>query len=199
MVNSATQIVKKLCILGSTGSIGQSTLDVVRLHPDRFKVISLSANASAECMFKQCKEFLPEKVVMVSSLHAKQLSMLLTDAGLDQVIVLSGKTALEDIARCPSSDTVMAAIVGFSGLLPTMSAIKAGKRVLLANKEALVTSGQIFIDAVKESGAQLLPIDSEHNAIFQCLPLHVQQETGFCQLNDSGINKLLLTGSGGPF
>jgi len=199
MLNSSTQVVRKLCILGSTGSIGQSTLDVVRLHPDRFKVISLSANASAECMFKQCKEFLPEKVVMVSTLHANKLSVLLAEAGLDQIVVYSGKSALDDIARCPSSDTVMAAIVGFSGLMPTLSAVKAGKRVLLANKEALVTSGQIFIDAVKESRAQLLPIDSEHNAIFQCLPLNIQQETGFCQLNNSGINKLLLTGSGGPF
>ena len=199
MVNSKHHSVKKLCILGSTGSIGQSTLDVVRLHPSRFKVISLSANASVDCMFKQCEEFVPEKVVMVSSLHAEQLAKLLIDAGHEQILVLSGKAALDDIAQCPSSDTVMAAIVGFSGLMPTLSAVKAGKRVLLANKEALVTSGQIFIDAVKDSGAQLLPIDSEHNAIFQCLPPQAQQEVGYCHLNNSGISKLLLTGSGGPF
>jgi len=199
MVNSKHHSVKKLCILGSTGSIGQSTLDVVRLHPSRFKVISLSANASVDSMFEQCEEFVPEKVVMVSSLHAEQLSKLLIKAGYEQIVVLSGKAALDDIAKCPTSDTVMAAIVGFSGLMSTLSAVKAGKRVLLANKEALVTSGKIFIDAVKDSGAQLLPIDSEHNAIFQCLPPQVQQEVGYCHLNKSGISKLLLTGSGGPF
>jgi len=197
--NQHNQSLKKLSILGSTGSIGQSTLDVVRLHPERFKIISLSANTSVECMLNQCKEFTPEKVVMMSSVHAQQLSILLIESGYEHIEVLSGTDALNDIAQCPNSDTVMAAIVGFSGLIPTLSAVKAGKRVLLANKEALVTSGQIFIDAVKDSGALLLPIDSEHNAIFQCLPPKAQQMTGFCQLNNSGISKLLLTGSGGPF
>lgn len=190
---------RQLCILGSTGSIGCSTLDVVRLHPDKFRVISLAANASVEVMFAQCLEFKPRQVVLVSSEHASLLSQKLNDANVSDITVLSGKQALIDIAQCKTTDTVMAAIVGASGLLPTLAAVNAGKRVLLANKEALVTSGAIFMAAVKASGAKLLPIDSEHNAIFQCLPSHLQDEIGQCQLIDNGINKILLTGSGGPF
>lgn len=190
---------RQLCILGSTGSIGCSTLDVVRLHPDKFRVISLAANASVEVMFAQCLEFKPRQVVLVSSEHASLLSQKLNDANVSDIMVLSGKQALIDIAQCKTTDTVMAAIVGASGLLPTLAAVNAGKRVLLANKEALVTSGAIFMAAVKASGAKLLPIDSEHNAIFQCLPSHLQDEIGQCQLIDNGINKILLTGSGGPF
>jgi 1-deoxy-D-xylulose-5-phosphate reductoisomerase len=190
---------RQLCILGSTGSIGCSTLDVVRLHPDKFQVISLAANASVEVMFAQCLEFKPRQVVLVSSEHASLLSQKLNDANVSDIMVLSGKQALIDIAQCKTTDTVMAAIVGASGLLPTLAAVNAGKRVLLANKEALVTSGAIFMAAVKASGAKLLPIDSEHNAIFQCLPSHLQDEIGQCQLIDNGINKILLTGSGGPF
>ena len=165
-----------LCILGSTGSIGKSTLDVVRLHPEKFDIVSLSANASVDLMFAQCREFRPENVVMVSKLHADTLVHKLAEIGLSEIEVLSGTEALEDIAKSSTSTTVMAAIVGASGLLPTLAAVNAGKKVLLANKEALVTSGAIFIDAVKKSGAQLLPIDSEHNAIFQCLPLTAQQQ-----------------------
>ncbi|HCM46538.1 MAG TPA: 1-deoxy-D-xylulose-5-phosphate reductoisomerase [Colwellia sp.] len=190
---------RQLCILGSTGSIGCSTLDVVRLHPDKFQVISLAANASVEIMYAQCLEFKPRQAVLVSSEHANLLSQKLTDANVSDIMVLSGKQALIDIAQCKTTDTVMAAIVGASGLLPTLAAVNAGKRVLLANKEALVTSGAIFMAAVKASGAKLLPIDSEHNAIFQCLPSHLQDEIGQCQLIDNGINKILLTGSGGPF
>lgn len=190
---------RQLCILGSTGSIGCSTLDVVRLHPDKFQVSSLAANASVEVMFAQCLEFKPRQVVLVSSEHASLLSQKLNDANVSDIMVLSGKQALIDIAQCKTTDTVMAAIVGASGLLPTLAAVNAGKRVLLANKEALVTSGAIFMAAVKASGAKLLPIDSEHNAIFQCLPSHLQDEIGQCQLIDNGINKILLTGSGGPF
>jgi 1-deoxy-D-xylulose-5-phosphate reductoisomerase len=190
---------RQLCILGSTGSIGCSTLDVVRLHPDKFRVISLAANASVEVMFAQCLEFKPRQAVLVSSEHASLLSQKLNDANVSDIMVLSGKQALIDIAQCKTTDTVMAAIVGASGLLPTLAAVNAGKRVLLANKEALVTSGAIFMAAVKASGAKLLPIDSEHNAIFQCLPSHLQDEIGQCQLIDNGINKILLTGSGGPF
>ena len=190
---------RQLCILGSTGSIGCSTLDVVRLHPDKFQVISLAANASVEIMYAQCLEFKPRQAVLVSSEHANLLSQKLTDANISDITVLSGKQALIDIAQCKTTDTVMAAIVGASGLLPTLAAVNAGKRVLLANKEALVTSGAIFMAAVKASGAKLLPIDSEHNAIFQCLPSHLQDEIGQCQLIDNGINKILLTGSGGPF
>ncbi|MFQ3313635.1 MAG: 1-deoxy-D-xylulose-5-phosphate reductoisomerase [Colwellia sp.] len=190
---------RQLCILGSTGSIGCSTLDVVRLHPDKFRVISLAANASVEVMFAQCLEFKPRQAVLVSGEHASLLSQKLNDANVSDITVLSGKQALIDIAQCKTTDTVMAAIVGASGLLPTLAAVNAGKRVLLANKEALVTSGAIFMAAVKASGAKLLPIDSEHNAIFQCLPSHLQDEIGQCQLIDNGINKILLTGSGGPF
>lgn len=190
---------RQLCILGSTGSIGCSTLDVVRLHPDKFRVISLAANASVEVMFAQCLEFKPRQAVLVSGEHASLLSQKLNDANVSDITVLSCKQALIDIAQCKTTDTVMAAIVGASGLLPTLAAVNAGKRVLLANKEALVTSGAIFMAAVKASGAKLLPIDSEHNAIFQCLPSHLQDEIGQCQLIDNGINKILLTGSGGPF
>ena len=165
-----------LCILGSTGSIGRSTLDVVRLHPEKFNVVSLSAHSSVDLMFEQCIEFKPQKVVMVSKQHAEILADKLKRVNLSEIIVTSGILELELIAQDSATDTVMAAIVGASGLLSTLAAVKAGKKVLLANKEALVTSGAIFIEAVKQSGAQLLPIDSEHNAIFQCLPLNAQQQ-----------------------
>ena len=190
---------RQLCILGSTGSIGLSTLDVVKRHPDRFNVVSLSAYGSVETMYQQCLEFTPQQVVMVNSSAAIELSEKLVANGYTSIEVLSGHDALVQIAGSTAVDTVMAAIVGASGLMPTLSAVKAGKRVLLANKEALVTSGQIFIDAVKESGAQLLPIDSEHNAIFQCLPEKDQHRPGFCELEAHGVSKVLLTGSGGPF
>lgn len=190
---------RQLCILGSTGSIGCSTLDVVRLHPTRFQVVSLAAHTSVDEIFAQCIEFKPQQVVLVSAEHAALLSTKLASAGVSHITVLSGEQALIDIAESPASDTVMASIVGASGLLPTLAAVNAGKRVLLANKEALVTSGAIFMAAVKASGATLLPIDSEHNAIFQCLPSHQQADIGECQLVANGINKILLTGSGGPF
>lgn len=191
--------VRRLCILGATGSIGLSTLDVVRIHPDKFEVVSLSAHSSVDVLLAQCLEFSPKSVVMVSKEHANQLQDLLLEKGLDHIQVLSGEKALEDISRDDNIDTVMAAIVGASGLMPTLAAVNAGKRVLLANKEALVTSGAIFIEAVKASGAQLIPIDSEHNAIFQCLPIEAQNTPGYCNLSASGISKILLTGSGGPF
>ena len=190
---------RQLCILGSTGSIGSSTLDVVRLHPDKFQVISLAAHASVDVIFEQCLEFKPQQVVLVSSDHAKQLAEKLNGANHSDITVSSGKQALIELAQCKSTDTVMAAIVGAAGLLPTLAAVNAGKRVLLANKEALVTSGAIFMAAVKASGAELLPIDSEHNAIFQCLPAQQQANLGECQLLANGISKILLTGSGGPF
>lgn len=189
----------QLCILGSTGSIGESTLDIVRRHPDRFTVVSMSANSRVDNMFHQCQEFLPSHVVMGSEQSANALKTKLIDAGLSNIEVNFGEQSLCDIAASDDIDTVMAAIVGSSGLMPTLSGVKAGKRVLLANKESLVTSGQIFIDAVRASGAKLLPIDSEHNAIFQCLPEFEQKRPGECQLSDNGISKILLTGSGGPF
>jgi len=199
LVSEIKNQVRHLCLLGATGSIGLSTLDVVRRHPDKFNVVSLSANTNVEVMLTQCEDFLPETVVMVSEKHAKQLTAALLDKGLSKITVLSGKNALKKIASDENSDTVMAAIVGASGLMPTLAAVNAGKRVLLANKEALVTSGAIFIAAVKASGAQLIPIDSEHNAIFQCLPIEAQNKPGYCDLSANGISKILLTGSGGPF
>ena len=191
--------VRKICILGSTGSIGNSTLAVIRLHPDKFNVVSLSANSSVDIIFQQCIEFHPEVVVMASKKHAQLLSARLASVDVFDIKVEYGNESLINIARSNNSDTVMAAIVGAAGLMPTLAAVEAGKRVLLANKEALVTSGAIFIDALKKSGAELLPIDSEHNAIFQCLPAREQERVGHCQLNKNGISKVLLTGSGGPF
>ncbi len=190
---------RKLCILGSTGSIGRSTLDVVRLHPDKFQVVSLVASTNIDVIFSQCDEFRPAFVVLVSNKHAEILRKKLNRNKLEHIQVLSGESAVIDMAKSDSVDIVMAAIVGASGLLPTLAAVKAGKRVLLANKEALVTSGAIFMSAVKSSGAELLPIDSEHNAIFQCLPENQQTTIGDCQLTEHGISKILLTGSGGPF
>lgn len=190
---------RNLCVLGSTGSIGQSTLDVVRLHPDKFNVVSLSANTSLDKILEQCIEFNPQTVVMSSVHYAQLLALRLIENNLDNIKVKHGSEALIEIAQDLESDTVMAAIVGAAGLMPTLAAVKAGKRVLLANKEALVTSGAIFIDAVKQSGALLLPIDSEHNAIFQSLPWQEQARVGHCQLTENGISKILLTGSGGPF
>jgi len=190
---------KNICVLGSTGSIGESTLDVVRLHPDKFNIVSLSAYASVDKLVEQCIEFNPKTVVMVSTKHAQQLAVRLAEQHLSAIQIKSGTDALIELAKADDSDTVMAAIVGAAGLMPTLAAVEAGKRVLLANKEALVTSGAIFIEAVKQSGAQLLPIDSEHNAIFQSLPWQEQGRVGHCQLAQSGISKILLTGSGGPF
>ncbi len=190
---------RKLCILGSTGSIGKSTLDVVRLHPEKFNVASLSANTSVDKLVEQCIEFRPHTVVMGSSKHAELLTLRLVKENLGDITVKFGNDALIELAYSSDTDTVMAAIVGAAGLMPTLAAVKAGKRVLLANKEALVTSGAIFIDAVKQSGAELLPIDSEHNAIFQSLPWQEQARVGHCQLSQNGISKILLTGSGGPF
>jgi len=190
---------RKLCVLGSTGSIGVSTLDVVRLHPNLFSIESLSANTRVDEMLAQCQEFTPDVVVMVNETSAEILKDKLQAVGLSEITVHSGSQALIDIAKKTNTDTVMAAIVGASGLLPTMAAVEAGKRVLLANKEALVTSGALFIDAVEKFGAELLPIDSEHNAIFQCLPSIAQKSLGRCDLTNNGISKILLTGSGGPF
>ncbi|WP_286266462.1 1-deoxy-D-xylulose-5-phosphate reductoisomerase [Thalassotalea atypica] len=190
---------RQLCILGATGSIGESTLDVVSRHPDLFNVVALSANTNVDKLYSMCQQFLPKVAVMACAKAANQLAIKLSRSGLASIDVKSGEQALIDIAASSHTDTVMAAIVGASGLMPTLAAVNAGKRVLLANKEALVTSGQIFLDAVKASGAELLPIDSEHNAIFQCLPDVEQQQVGFCQLKDNGVSKVLLTGSGGPF
>ena len=183
---------RRVTVLGATGSIGLSTLDVIRRHPGRFGVYALTANASVEEMASLCREFLPECAVMAEAGAAVELADRLSD--LPQISVLQGEAGLCEVAASEAVDTVMAAIVGAAGLPPTLAAVRAGKRVLLANKEALVMSGQLFMDAVAASDAELLPIDSEHNAIFQCLPAdRVRDPRG------AGVTRILLTASGGPF
>lgn len=184
---------KGICILGATGSIGVNTLDVAARHPDKYKIVALSANSQVDRLVEQCEKYQPEYAVMANETAATELKIKL-EAVNSTVNVLSGNDGLETIASLTQVDYVMAAIVGAAGLKPTLAAARAGKRILLANKEALVMSGQIFMDEVKKNNAELLPIDSEHNAIFQCLP--EDYEKG---LAESGITKILLTGSGGPF
>ena len=196
--------VQNITILGSTGSIGQSTLDVIALHPDRYKVFALTANNSVDTLFEQCKKYQPQIAVLKDETAAEKLSLALKNEGL-LTSVESGIKALEKVASHESVDTVMAAIVGAAGLLPTIAAVKAGKKILLANKEALVMSGQLFMSLVKENNAQLLPIDSEHNAIFQCMPLNPSIENLSQELTpgkvfaERGVRRILLTASGGPF
>lgn len=183
-----------ITILGSTGSIGVSTLDVLRRHADRFRVIALTAHQGIEALFQQCLLHEPAYAVMADPDCAARLRDRLRSVGRS-VEVLAGVTGLEQVAALPEVSHVMAAIVGAAGLLPTLAAAQAGKRVLLANKEALVMAGPLVMAAVREHGAQLLPIDSEHNAIFQCLPPAFAAEG----LNAAGVRRILLTGSGGPF
>ena len=189
---------QNLVILGASGSIGQSTLKVLRHNPGRWQVLALTAARSVDAMLRDCLEFSPRFAVMVDEGAASELAGRLKAHG-STTRVLSGQAALCDVAAHPEAHSVMAAIVGAAGLAPTMAAVRAGKRILLANKEALVMSGAFFMEAVREHGAELLPIDSEHNAIFQCLPVDVQRQPGFCDLAGAGISKILLTGSGGPF
>ncbi|MFQ2544115.1 1-deoxy-D-xylulose-5-phosphate reductoisomerase [Aeromonas caviae] len=189
---------QNLVILGASGSIGQSTLKVLRHNPGRWQVLALTAARSVDAMLRDCLEFSPRFAVIVDEGAASDLAGRLKAHG-STTRVLSGQAALCDVAAHPDAHSVMAAIVGAAGLAPTMAAVRAGKRILLANKEALVMSGAFFMEAVREHGAELLPIDSEHNAIFQCLPVDVQRQPGFCDLAGAGISKILLTGSGGPF
>ena len=184
---------QNLTILGSTGSIGVSTLDVVRRHPDRYRVFALCAHRQVDRLFEQCLEFLPKFAVLADSALAEELRERLKGAGCE-LAVESGPDALVRMAVLAEVDTVMAAIVGAAGLAPTLAAAEAGKKILLANKEALVMAGAVFMRAVREGGATLLPIDSEHNAIFQSLPAGCSND-----LAASGVSKLLLTASGGPF
>ncbi|MDY5848978.1 1-deoxy-D-xylulose-5-phosphate reductoisomerase [Actinobacillus porcinus] len=189
---------QNLVILGSTGSIGTSTLSVIEHNPEQYQAFALVGGRNVELMVEQCMKFQPVFAALDDESAAKNLREKLTVLG-SKTQVLSGQKAICELAAHEQADQVMAAIVGAAGLLPTLSAVKAGKRVLLANKESLVTCGQLFIDAVKNHGAQLLPVDSEHNAIFQSLPPEAQQKIGFCPLKDLGIAKIVLTGSGGPF
>ncbi|WP_347115292.1 1-deoxy-D-xylulose-5-phosphate reductoisomerase [Leclercia sp. S52] len=189
---------KQLTLLGSTGSIGCSTLDVVRHNPEHYTVAALVAGKNVQRMVEQCLEFSPRYAVMDDEESARQVKALLTEHS-SRTEVLSGQQAACDMAALDDVDQVMAAIVGAAGLLPTLAAIDAGKTVLLANKESLVTCGRLFMEAVKQRGAQLLPVDSEHNAIFQSLPQPFQQNLGYADLEQNGVSSILLTGSGGPF
>ena len=182
---------QRLTVLGSTGSIGTSTLDVVARHPERFEVFALSAATQVDAMLAQCAQFQPRYAVMASPSHAQLLAEKIKANGL-QTQVLQAPAALELIASHPNVDAVMGAIVGAAGLAPCLAAARAGKRLLLANKEALVVGGALFMQTVQEGGCTLLPIDSEHSAIFQCLP---EDPATWAQRVDS----ILLTASGGPF
>jgi len=183
-----------LTILGSTGTIGVNTLDVVARNRERFEVLALTANVAVERLAAQCVEWRPRYAVLADERAAARLVRRLARDAPD-VEVLAGSGALERVAALPEVDTVMAAIVGGAGLLPALAAARAGKRILLANKEALVMSGRLFMQAVRRHGAELLPIDSEHNAIFQCLP---SAGVG-ADVESRGVRRILLTGSGGPF
>ncbi|MFZ4877765.1 1-deoxy-D-xylulose-5-phosphate reductoisomerase [Janthinobacterium sp. Mn2066] len=180
-------------ILGATGSVGVSTLDVLARHPEQYSVYALSAHSKVAELAAQCLQFRPQRAVVGSAEAALELSRLLRGQGITTQVD-HGVDALCEIASAPQVDAVMAAIVGAAGLAPTLAAARAGKKVLLANKEALVMSGQLFMDAVHDNGAVLLPIDSEHNAIFQCLPQSYGRSPAA-----SGVAKILLTASGGPF
>jgi 1-deoxy-D-xylulose-5-phosphate reductoisomerase len=182
--------VKKIAILGSTGSIGLSTLDVIARHPDQFRVAALTAHRNVETLFEQCLQYRPVYAVMVDDDAAEQLRQKLHTVASD-IQVLAGKAALEQVASESDVDYVMAAIVGAAGLASTLAAARAGKRLLLANKESLVMAGALLMAEIKNSGAELLPIDSEHNAIFQCFPKEGE--------NKKAVRRIILTASGGPF
>lgn len=184
---------QRLTVLGATGSIGQSTLDVVARHPGRYEVFALTAQQRVDALAELCLRFHPRYAVVASAADAEKLTARFVGGSLSTE-VLHGADALQAVAADADVDVVMAAIVGAAGLLPTLAAVKAGKRVLLANKEALVMSGALFMQAVADSGAVLLPIDSEHNAIFQCLPGDFR-----CGAAAGSVERILLTASGGPF
>lgn len=185
---------KNIVILGSTGSIGISTLDVIARHPSRYQAFALTANARVAELVAQCKTFKPKFAVIADAAQGDALRLALTQAGCEATQALAGADALATVAAHPEAHSVMAAIVGAAGLAPTLAAAKAGKTVLLANKEALVMSGALFMDAVAKHGATLLPIDSEHNAVFQSLPINYKEG-----LSKTGVEKIILTASGGPF
>ena len=182
---------RMVSVLGSTGSIGVNTLDVIARHPQRFGVFALAANQSVEAMAEQCRVHQPRYAVMMRESAADALRELLPADGTE---VLQGEAGLSRVVTDPAVDSVMAAVVGAAGLPSTLAAARAGKTVLLANKESLVMGGHLLMEAVRESGARLLPIDSEHNAIFQCMPVD-----GGARISLAGVSKVLLTASGGPF
>ena len=182
---------QNVTVLGATGSIGTSTLDVIARHPERFQVFALSAHSQVEALGRLCRQFRPRYAVISDVSRLPELREALTDTGIE---ALAGEQGLCEVASAAEVDVIMAAIVGAAGLMPTLSAIEQGKKVLLANKEALVMSGGLFMEAVARHGATLLPIDSEHNAIFQCLP-----QSHPVGVDDAGVTRILLTASGGPF
>ncbi|MGV0974907.1 MAG: 1-deoxy-D-xylulose-5-phosphate reductoisomerase [Azonexus sp.] len=184
---------EKVTILGATGSIGVNTLDVIRRHPDRYRIFALCAHTQIDKLFEQVREFEPEFAVVRDAALADELGLRCRNAGLSTA-VRYGMEALVEMAAHPDVDTVMAAIVGAAGLEPTLAAAKTGKKILLANKEVLVMAGELFMHAVREHGAVLLPVDSEHNAIFQSLPTDLSRGLSAC-----GVRRILLTASGGPF
>lgn len=180
-------------VLGATGSIGMSTLDVLSTRPDRYRVVALTANTEVERLLEQCLRHCPDFAVMADADAAEQLRLRLRHAG-SSTVVEAGEQGLAKVAALPQTDYVMAAIVGAAGLLPTLTAARAGKRILLANKEALVMSGKLFMEEIRRNKAELLPIDSEHNAVFQCMP-----ERYACGQPAAEVRRILLTSSGGPF
>lgn len=182
---------QRIAVLGSTGSVGANTLDVIARHPDRFEVFALSASRQVDLMFRQCAQFRPAFAVMAQDDAARELAARIESAGLP-TRVLAGAAGLETVAAHESTDAVMAAIVGAAGLASCLAAARAGKKLLLANKEALVVGGDLFMAAVRDGGARLLPIDSEHSAIFQSLPEDASTW-------DARVEKIILTASGGPF
>lgn len=184
---------KGIAILGATGSIGRSTLDVVARHPERYRVVALSANTDVDGLFGQCRRFRPQLAAMADPVSAADLARRISAEGLGTE-VMSGNAGLEAVATHPDASDLMAAIVGAVGVLPTLAAARLGRRILLANKEALVVAGALFMATVERHGAQLLPIDSEHNAVFQCLPANFANG-----LEGVGVKSILLTASGGPF
>ncbi|CAK0755923.1 1-deoxy-D-xylulose 5-phosphate reductoisomerase [Gammaproteobacteria bacterium] len=181
-----------IAVLGATGSIGVSTLDVLANHPDRFRVIALAAHHSVDRLLAQCLQFRPRYAVLAAP-EAAAVFAARTRELLPELTVLTGEEGLATVASLPEVDQVMAAIVGAAGLRSTLAAVRAGKRVLLANKESLVMAGRLFMEEVRTHGAEILPVDSEHNAVFQCLP------SGAGHLTEKGIRRILLTASGGPF
>jgi len=182
-----------VAVLGSTGSIGVNTLSVIAQHPQRFEVFALAANSDVEAMFTQCETFRPRFAVLADESAAARLESRIRDADLD-CVVMGGAAALEDVVTRPEVDAVMAAIVGAAGLASTLGAATAGKKIMLANKESMVMAGPLLIDTARASGSVLLPIDSEHNAIFQALPANYSRN-----MDAAGVRRLILTASGGPF
>ena len=202
MMQASTSAIQQVTLLGATGSIGKSTLDVISRHPDRYQVYAITANTSIEPMLALCERWSPRYAVMSDADSAERLSERLRTAEVNTE-VLSGEAGMLRVVEDAAVDCVVAAIVGAAGLVPTLAAARAGKRVLLANKEALVMSGKLFIDTARENGAVIMPVDSEHNAIFQCMPDclsdHRSSVKETNQQANTGIERILLTASGGPF